>query len=296
MFYKLKNYIFERSIAIKCTKIMSALAYIDIFHLNRKKDIFSNLTQLEFESDNEYLEFIKENNLAVKSYNENYLRCRFNTEKSLYDQFVKKGGNPQIKHPYYFTLGKCDEWFYCRKGAFGCVEFFLEEFDPSVISFTYGDSVPTFMPKFQDGKEYRSKIYTFNEIKQMIDKYGMPNEWNTFEQFGPENYIEVQIWSNEFDSMLTSRSTTFQDISINELSTRILLSNKNICLDLSTQKSLEYFVKKSMTHIRWPWFCELIKRVPSTVFCDDYVHGIPHAHKCALMAFIIANQMFSVCL
>lgn len=261
------------------------------FYLNHEKDIFSNLTQLECDSADEYLAYIREHNLAVKSYNEHYLRRRFNTEKALYNQFVRKGGKPRIKHPYYFTLGKCDEWFYGRKGAFGCVELLLDEFEPSVVSFTYGDSVPTFMPDFQDGKEYRSQVYTLPEIQKLVEKYGMPNVWNTFEQFGPENYIEVQIWSDEFVSSLTSKPTTFKGVSANELATRMLLSNDNICQELSTQKSLDHFIKKCMTHTKWPWFCELVKSVPSTAFCSDYVHGIPHAHKCALIAFIIANEL-----
>ena len=71
----------------------------------------------------------------------------------------------------------------------------------------------------------------------------------------------------------------------------MILSNENICKDLSTQKPLDYFIKKCMTHAKWPWFCELVTRVPPTAFCADYVHGIPHAHKCALIAFIIANEL-----
>lgn len=106
------------------------------FHLNREKDIFSNLTQLRYDSIDEYLAYIKDYHLAVQSYNEPYIKSRFYTEKALYDQFVQKGGKPRIRHPYYFTLGKCDEWFYGRKRAFGSAAFMLEEYDPSVVSFT----------------------------------------------------------------------------------------------------------------------------------------------------------------
>ena len=261
------------------------------FYLNREKDIFSNLTQLEFDSAEEYLTYIKEHGLAVNSYNERYVRRRFNTEKALYDQFVQKGGKPRTKHPYYFTLGKCDEWFYGRKGAFGCVEFLLDEFEPSVVSFTYGDSVPTFMSEFQVGKEYRGQVYTLPEIQKLVEKYGMPNEWNTYEQLGPENYIEVQIWSDEFVSEFSTQPTRFKELSANELSTRMLLSNNDIRQDLPAQKPLGYYIDKCKTHTRWSWFCELVNRVPPTAFCADHVHGIPHAHKCALIAFIIADEL-----
>ena len=261
------------------------------FHLNREKDIFSNLTQLEYDSFDEYLAYIKEHNLAIKSYNEHYLRRRFNTEKRLYDQFVQKGGKPRIKHPYYFTLGKCDEWFCGRKGSFGCVELLLDEFDPSVVSFTYGDSVPTFMEEFQDGKEYRSQVYTLTEIKQLIDKYGMPNVWNTFEKFGPENYIEVQVWTDEFNSIVTNKTTHFNDIGVTELSTRIIMANHNFPNDAIDQKTAITFLEECHNHQNWPWFVSLISRVTPDSFCPDYVHGIPHAYKCALMAFVMAVRL-----
>ena len=261
------------------------------FHLNREKDIFSNLTQLDYDSADEYLAYIKKHNLAVKSYNEHYLRRRFDTEKAIYDQFVRKGGKPRIKHPYYFTLGKCDEWFYGRKNAFGCVKLLLDEFDSDVVSFTYGDSVPTFMEEFQDGKEYRSQVYTLTEIKCMIDKYGMPNIWNTFEKFGPENYIEVQVWSDEFHSLITDKATRFNDMGVAELPTRIIMANPNFPIDATNQKTAISILDECREHKHWPWFVSLISRTKADSFCPDYVHGIPHAYKCALMAFAMAMSL-----
>ncbi len=261
------------------------------FHLNRAKDIFSNLTQLDYNSVDEYLAFIKENNLAIRSYDEHYLRQRFNTEAVLYKQFVLKGGKPRIKHPYYFTLSKCDTWFYGVKKCFGCVEFSLEEFDPNVLSFTYGDSVPTFMEEFQDGKEYRSQVYTYAEIINIIDKYGMPNVWNPVEKFGPENYIEVQVWSDEFNSMLSMAKTKFNSMGVNELSTRIIMATPNFPSDSVNQISAVSFIEECKKHLLWPWFISLIAKTPSESFCPDYVHGIPHAYKCALMAFILAMKL-----
>ena len=86
--------VFERSYGLMLNNETSIGIY-RYFHLNREKDIFSNLTQLEYDSADEYLAYIKEHNLAVKSYNEHYLRRRFNTEKALYEQFVRKGGKPR---------------------------------------------------------------------------------------------------------------------------------------------------------------------------------------------------------
>lgn len=72
-----------------------------------------------------------------------------------------------------------------------------EEFDVNTLSFTYGDSHPTFSDKVNDGKEYRKKLYTYEEILHIIDRYGLPQDWNCDGRCGPERYVEVHIWSDE---------------------------------------------------------------------------------------------------
>lgn len=261
------------------------------FYLNFEKKIFSNITQLQYTSIDEYIKYIKENKMAIRLYDANYIHRRLDTEKRMLDLFVKKGGIPKIKSPYYFTLGKCDEWFYRRKNSFGSVEFLLNEFDSSVVSFTYGDSIPTFMPEFNDGKEYRSNVYTFQEICQLIDKYGMPNAWNTYERFGPENYIEVQIWSDEYTSQFNSEIAKLDSIGTSELTSRMIMANPNIAQDAINQKSANYYLKKCVFHNNWHWFCNLILRTNAEVFSTDIIHGLAHAQKCALMAFALATEL-----
>jgi hypothetical protein len=56
---------------------------------------------------------------------------------------------------------------------------------------------PTFSPNVNDDKEYRKKLYTYAEILKVIEKYGLPQAWNADDRFGPERYIEVQIWSDQ---------------------------------------------------------------------------------------------------
>lgn len=57
--------------------------------------------------------------------------------------------------------------------------------------------MPTFSPLVTDGREYRKKLYTYEEILGIIDKYGLPQEWNEGGAHGPERYIEVHVWSEE---------------------------------------------------------------------------------------------------
>ena len=73
----------------------------------------------------------------------------------------------------------------------------IEEFDKATLSFTYGDSMPTFSKAVNDGKEYRQKLYTYDEILKIIEKYGLPQDWNDDGKFGPESYVEVHVWSDE---------------------------------------------------------------------------------------------------
>ncbi len=73
----------------------------------------------------------------------------------------------------------------------------IEEFNVNTISFTYGDSHPTFSSRVNDGKEYRKKLYTYGEILDIIERYGLPQNWNDDGKFGSERYVEAHIWSDE---------------------------------------------------------------------------------------------------
>jgi hypothetical protein len=56
--------------------------------------------------------------------------------------------------------------------------------------------VPTCSPHVTDGLEYRRKVYTYNEIWGVIEKYGIPQEtWNE-PIFAQPSYVEVQVWSD----------------------------------------------------------------------------------------------------
>ena len=84
-------------------------------------------------------------------------------------------------------------WF--ENGAY--LKISVEEFDKRTLSFTYGDSMPAFSPLVNDGKEYRKKLYTYEEILDIIHRYGLPQDWNDDGRRGPERYIEVHVWSDE---------------------------------------------------------------------------------------------------
>lgn len=68
----------------------------------------------------------------------------------------------------------------------------LNEFESWAVSFTYGDLFPAM--RYQDGKPYRGQIYTIHEIVDVIQEFGLPQQWNAAGEKGPERYIEAQVW------------------------------------------------------------------------------------------------------
>ncbi len=110
--------------------------------------------------------------------------------------FLLKGGKVIRNRPHYMTVEECNwlkSWY--KEGS--SIHININKLDTDTISFTYGDMFPTFGPRGDDRNEYRKKVYTYEEILQVIQKYGLPQQWNPNGQKGPIRYIEAQIWSNE---------------------------------------------------------------------------------------------------
>ena len=101
----------------------------------------------------------------------------------------------EIESPHYMVLGY-SPWLYSWYEQPEFIKIPVEEFDLRTVSFTYGDSMPTFSDRVNDGREYRKKLYTYDEILEVIAKYGMPQDWNDDGRQGPERYIEAHVWSD----------------------------------------------------------------------------------------------------
>lgn len=159
---------------------------------------FQNLSDIPIDEAKKILMDIatkKPNTQCAKRADE-YMELRHYYENILKCEFIKKGGNIQREIPHYMIVGESmwlASWF--ENSAF--IKISIEEFDKSTISFTYGDSHPTFSSKVNDGKEYRKKLYTYDEILDIIAKYGYPQDWNNNGKYGPERYIEAHIWSDD---------------------------------------------------------------------------------------------------
>jgi len=127
-----------------------------------------------------------------------YMERRHEIEEILKREFVKKGGHIKRKSPYYMIVEHSPwlaTWF--ENSAY--VKIPIEEFNLKTVSFTYGDAFPVFSDNRHkmDDKEYRRKIYIYDEILDLITKYGLPQNWNNDGLYGPERYIEAHVWCDE---------------------------------------------------------------------------------------------------
>jgi len=159
---------------------------------------FKNLSDLSTEEANKVLKEIaiaKPHTQCAKR-NADYMQARVYYENILRNEFQKKGGLILRQVPHYMVVEHSpwlNTWY--ENGSF--IKIPIEKFDKRTVSFTYGDSHPTFSDRVNDGREYRRKLYTYDEILSVIEKYGLPQDWNDDGRHGPERYIEAHIWSDD---------------------------------------------------------------------------------------------------
>ncbi len=175
---------------------------------------FRSLTELPLKEARAVLEGIRREkpNSQSAGRDELYVEHRLHCENILREAFAKKGGIIERGQPYYLVVEHSpwlSTWF--ENGAF--IKIPVEAFDERTLSFTYGDSMPAFSPFIKDGREYRRQLYTYREILAIIEKYGLPQEWNGDGRYGPERYIEVQVWSDRTVGPFRADSISASDLS-----------------------------------------------------------------------------------
>lgn len=250
------------------------------------KEPFSKITDIDSSDEQEYLNFINNKFLASRTYNIDYIKKRIATEEEMRAQFIAKGGKPKLKHPNYMVLENCDYWFYDVKNMFASMVLDSSLFPRDVVSFTYGDSIPTFDDTFLDGREYRKTVYTIDEIKVLIDKYSLPQLWNENGKYGPENYIEVQIWSDEVFLNYNIKNTKDIFKTLNLFFDTIIDGNKMLKASLNsfpTQISIEEINNNDFCHIH-----KLYDKFKN-IYMKDKMHGIEHAVRTAIYMLLIGK-------
>lgn len=167
-------------------------------YYDKRTGPFRSLTALEPEKARSVLEKVKRDfpGSMCALRDEEYVQRRRNCEETVRKAFAEKGGVVELDTPYYMVV-ESSPWLstWYEQGTY--LKIPAEKFDLRTVSFTYGDSMPTFSERCADGREYRRQVYFYDEIVKLIEKYGLPQEWNDDGRHGPERYIEVQIWSDK---------------------------------------------------------------------------------------------------
>ena len=167
-------------------------------YFDKRSGPFKSLTALSEDSAVSVLERIKHerpDSLTAKR-DADYINKRMNCEQIVKKEAEAKGILMDIPSPHYLVV-EHSPWLATWFEEPGVIKIPIEEFDTRKISFTYGDSMPTFSPRVTDGKEYRRKVYTYEEILDVIARYGLPQDWNNDGAKGPERYIEAQVWTDD---------------------------------------------------------------------------------------------------
>jgi hypothetical protein len=163
---------------------------------------FLNLSALPEEELKNVLEELREKTKRGESkrvFMDWYVNDRKASEKRILSEFISKGGKPEKTFPHYFVLGESKIQ---KSTAPDMQEIIipLKEISSEFISFTYPDSMASFDlekdPKYQ--MPYHGKVFTLEEIKEVIREYKMPSDELGFtSRYGYPKYIEAQLWSDK---------------------------------------------------------------------------------------------------
>jgi hypothetical protein len=128
---------------------------------------------------------------------EKYLVNRRATEVWLRQEFIKKGGQPLAAYPHYFVVGRSAWIEESYNSQFGMVQLSITDLPAAQISFTYPDSMISYWLQSQAGQdfhhpEYHGQAFNYNEICQIIDRFGVPDEkWRTKAVHKHDLFIEA---------------------------------------------------------------------------------------------------------
>ena len=155
---------------------------------------FVNLSDLSVQAAEACLTQIRQAGKSFASRRSgDYLTIRRDLEDQVRDLFIQKGGKPLRNRPHYMVLGACP-WLLSWYEYGSELRIPLERFSPDIVSFTYGDTFPAM--RYTDDKPYRGQVYWLEELQKLMLQFGLPQDWNRDGKFGPDRYIEAQIWDN----------------------------------------------------------------------------------------------------
>ena len=122
-----------------------------------------------------------------------YMAKRRYYEDILRKEFQKKGGMIKRISPHYMVVEQ-SQWLNNWYENSSYIKIPIEEFDLKSISFTYGDSHPTFSERVQDGKEYRKKLYPYLTADRSVGKIQVSNQTHGGRSGWKEAVQNMKYW------------------------------------------------------------------------------------------------------
>ncbi|SLM15591.1 conserved hypothetical protein [uncultured spirochete] len=133
-----------------------------------------------------------------------YQSFRKQVEQTMRAAFKNKGGKPINKHPIYLIVGR-PKWMdiVSDEKTLQTTEILrvpLSMIKRESVSFAYPDSMVSALMAAEQNPdyyepEYHGKVFTFDEIMDIIEKKGLPGEgWETRMPKHYAHYIEAQVW------------------------------------------------------------------------------------------------------
>lgn len=121
-----------------------------------------------------------------------YIKNRMETEKWLYQEFIKLGGIPKLISPLYFILGSSNYLESCYGSQVKKIQVSIDIINECDISFTLTDSMAMYLSK--DIKRVLTE-------KMLFELLG--NNHNDLMEYiknidSEHKYIEAQVWNNEY--------------------------------------------------------------------------------------------------
>jgi len=136
-----------------------------------------------------------------------YLQLRRQVEEWLRREFIAKGGQPRTDYPIYMVWGR-SKWMETMSDEITLattveIQVPLSAFNEKVVSFTYPDSMVSFILNMERNPEYylpeyHGQVFTLAEMRAILEANGLPGyKWGSELPSDMANYIEAQIWDDE---------------------------------------------------------------------------------------------------
>ena len=135
-----------------------------------------------------------------------YLQLRKQVEEWLRREFVAKGGQPRAAYPIYMAWGR-SKWMETMLDATTLattleIQVPLSAFSERVVSFTYPDSMVSFLLNLERNPAYylpgyHGQVFTYAEMYTIVETNGLPGySWGTELPSEMANYVEAQVWDH----------------------------------------------------------------------------------------------------